>query len=113
MGSISFFRACLHEGGGPQLGEVTCGGSPHLTCKHDQIKMRDYMDRGVTPPKQVTSPTWDPPCQLLLMPVLHIKIFNWLQLWLASSLRCFFFIGGFLFSSSLFLKVLTFSAYRL
>ena len=23
--------------------------------------MRDYMDRLVTPPKQVTSPTWGPP----------------------------------------------------
>ena len=48
-------RACLHEGGGPQVGEVTCGGSPHLTCKRDHIKMRDYMDR------RVTSPIWGPP----------------------------------------------------
>ena len=23
--------------------------------------MRDYMDRRVTPPKRVTSPTWGPP----------------------------------------------------
>ena len=23
-------RACLHGGGGPQIGEVTCGGSRHL-----------------------------------------------------------------------------------
>ena len=37
-------------GGGPQLGEVTCGGSPHLSCKRDQIKMRDYMERRVIPP---------------------------------------------------------------
>ena len=44
-------RACLHQGWGPQIGEVTCGGSPHLSCKCDQIKMRDYMDRQVTPPK--------------------------------------------------------------
>ena len=49
------FRTCLHEGGGPQVGEVKCGGSPHLSCKRDQIKMRDYMDR------RVTSPTWGPP----------------------------------------------------
>ena len=49
------------EMGGPQIGEVTCGWSPHLSCKRDQIKMRDYMDRGVTPPKRVTSPTWGPP----------------------------------------------------
>ena len=55
------FRACLHEGGGPQVGEVTCGGLPHLTCKRDHIKMRDCMDRRVTPPKRITSSTWDPP----------------------------------------------------
>ena len=41
-------RTCLHGGGGPQIGEVTCGGSPHLSCKRDQIKMRDYVDRRVT-----------------------------------------------------------------
>ena len=34
--------------GGTQIGEVTCGGSPHLSCKRDQIKMRDYVDRRVT-----------------------------------------------------------------
>ena len=33
------------------MGAVKCGGSPHLSCKRDQIKMRDYMDRQVTPPK--------------------------------------------------------------
>ena len=54
-------RACLHEGGGPQVGEVTCGGLPHLSCKRDHIKMRDYMVRWVTPPKRVTSPIWGPP----------------------------------------------------
>ena len=41
--------------GGPQVGEVTRGGSPHLSCTRDQIKMRDYMNR------RVTSPTWSPP----------------------------------------------------
>ena len=41
-------RACLHGGRGPEIGEVTCGGSPHLSCKRDQIKMRDYVDRRVT-----------------------------------------------------------------
>ena len=56
--------AGLHGGGGPQIGEETCGGSPHLSCKRDQIKMRSYMDRRVTPPKRVSSPTWGPtpPC---------------------------------------------------
>ena len=29
--------------------------------KYDQIKMRDYMDRRVTPPERVTSPTEGPP----------------------------------------------------
>ena len=45
------FRDCLPGGGRPQIGEVNYGGSPHLSCKRDQIKMRDYMDRRVTPPK--------------------------------------------------------------
>ena len=59
------FRAFLHGRGGPQVGEVKCGRSPHLSCKRDQIKMRDDIDRRVTPPKQVTSPTWflPPPCK--------------------------------------------------
>ena len=30
-------RASLLGGGGPQVGEVTRGGSPHLSCKPDQI----------------------------------------------------------------------------
>ena len=47
--------------GGPQIGVATCGGSPHLSCKRDQIKMRDYMDRQLTKPNRVTSPTWVPP----------------------------------------------------
>ena len=40
LNSKSFLES--HGGGGPQVGEVTCGGLPHLTCKRDQIKMRDY-----------------------------------------------------------------------
>ena len=56
-----FVRACLHEVGGPQIGEVTCGGSPHLSCKRNQIKMSDNMDRRVTPAKRATSPSWGPP----------------------------------------------------
>ena len=43
-------RAGLHGGGGPWIGEVTC--APRVTThKRDQIKMRDYMDRRVTPPE--------------------------------------------------------------
>ena len=45
---LHLYRACLRGGGGPQIGEVTCRGSPHLSCKRDQIKMRDYVDRRVT-----------------------------------------------------------------
>ena len=37
------------------------GGSPHLSCKRDPSKMRDYMGRRVTPSKRVTSPTRGPP----------------------------------------------------
>ena len=43
-------RRCLHGGGVLQVGEVTCGGSPHLSCERDHIKMRDYTDRRVTTP---------------------------------------------------------------
>ena len=64
-GNVLFNRyrlmACLDGGGGPQLGEVTQDGSPRLSCKRDEIKTRDYMDRRVTSPKRVTSPTWGPP----------------------------------------------------
>ena len=35
---LETLRAYLHGSGGPQIGEVTCGGSPHLLCKRDQIK---------------------------------------------------------------------------
>ena len=65
------FRACLHEGGGPQIGEVTCGGSPHLSCNRDQIKMTDKKDRWVTPTKWVTSPTWGRPTQCNQAPSFH------------------------------------------
>ena len=50
------------------------GGSPHLSCKRDQIKMRDHMDRRVTPPKRVTSPTSGPPppCKQVLRGVVQL-----------------------------------------
>ena len=34
---FSQLTACLLGGGGPQIGEVTCGVSPHLSCKHYTI----------------------------------------------------------------------------
>ena len=46
----TYLRACLHGGGGPKVDEVTCDRSPHLSCKRDQIKMTDYMNRRVTQP---------------------------------------------------------------
>ena len=73
MGRSGFFRACLHGGGGPQVGGVTCGGSPRLTCKRDHIKMRDYTDR------RVTSPTLGPPpsCkQALTRSFIEIIMYN-------------------------------------
>ena len=54
MQEIVHLRARLQEGRGPQVGEVTCGASPHLTCKRDHIKMRDYVDGRVIPHKRVT-----------------------------------------------------------
>ena len=47
----------------PYLADRTTrlGGLPHLSCKRDQDKVRNYMDRRVTPPRRVTSPTWGPP----------------------------------------------------
>ena len=51
-----WLRACLHGGGGPQIGVVTCGGSPNLSdVTRDRIKMTCYIDR------RVTYPTWGPP----------------------------------------------------
>ena len=54
---------------GSQIAEVTCGGSPHLSCKSDRIKMKNCMERWVTPAKRVTSPTWGPrtPCKQALI----------------------------------------------
>ena len=56
-------------GGGLQIGEVIRGRSHHLSCKRDQIKMRDYVDRQLTPPKLVTLPTLGlpPPCKQPLL----------------------------------------------
>ena len=71
-------RACLRGGRGLQIGEVTCGRSPHLSWKSDQIKKRDYMDRQVTPPKRDTSPTWGPPppCKQALNMITGVKKLN-------------------------------------
>ena len=66
--SSLLLRTCLHGGGKPQIGEVTYVWSPHISCKRAQINIRDYMNRRVTPPKRVTSPTCGPlpPCKQAL-----------------------------------------------
>ena len=54
---------------------VTCGGSPHPSCKRDRIKMKDYMDT------RVTSPAWGPPppCKQALRKMVKIvKLTNYL-----------------------------------
>ena len=76
LGLSDIFKACLHGGGGPQIGEVTCGGSPHLSCKRDQIKLRDHKDWRVTPPKRGTSNTLGPPppCKQALNVDIYISV---------------------------------------
>ena len=44
------------------MGEVTCGRSPYLSSKRDQIKMRDYMDGRITSPNRGPPP----PCKQAL-----------------------------------------------
>ena len=61
-------RVCLHRGGGPQIGEVTCGRSQLLSCKRDQIKMRDSKDRRDTPP-HLPGVKWSPPTLHLNKPL--------------------------------------------
>ena len=42
-----------------QTGQPAQAGHPsHLSCKRDQDKLRNYMDRRVTPLRRATSPTW-------------------------------------------------------
>ena len=71
-GTIDGLRACLHGGGGPQVGDETrLGGVTHLTIQslllilsrlHDRWgdHMRSLMDSRA-PSKRVTSPTWCSP----------------------------------------------------
>ena len=53
------------------------GESHHLSSTRDLVKIRDYMDKRVTPPKRVTSPTWGPPppCKQALSHEFFSKIY--------------------------------------
>ena len=68
------------------------GGLPHLSRKHDQIKMRDCMERRVTPPRRVTSPTWGPPppCKQALGFEVRVQSIRYvkytLELWISTKL---------------------------
>ena len=68
-----YFRACLHEGGVPQIGEVTrLGGVTRLSIQSLILMWSRLHVRWGNPP-HVTSPTWGPPpsCkQALSIPVL-------------------------------------------
>ena len=58
---IGSLTACLHEGGGPQIGEVTrLGGVTRLSIESLILMWSRLHDRWGKPP-HVTSPTWDPP----------------------------------------------------
>ena len=49
-------RACLNGGGGPQIGEVTCGWSPHLSRKRNQITKVSYHTYLRSPTSMKTGP---------------------------------------------------------
>ena len=60
------------EVGDPSNVRLTCGGSPHLTCKRDQLKMRCYLNRWVThlnrlPHLPAPPPPPPPPCKQALI----------------------------------------------
>ena len=57
----SYLRACLHGGGGPQVGDVTClGGVTCLSIESLILTWSRLHDRWGEPP-HVTSPIWGPP----------------------------------------------------
>ena len=65
--------------------------SPHLSCKRDEIKMRDYMDRRVIPPKRVTHLPGVPHLRvnrpLKIKITMHILPFSWLAITGSDPLR--------------------------
>ena len=65
--------ACLHGGGGPQIGEVTCGGSPHQSSKRDQIK-------GLFTWRLGTAGRWGNPLRWVIRLSILSLIFIWWRL---------------------------------
>ena len=72
-------RARLHGGGGPQTGEVTCDGSPHLSCKLDQIKTRTLLQR------HPLSLAWRLDRKMRRRLILHETGFTWLKVFFFTS----------------------------
>ena len=59
--NLGILRACLHDGGGPQVGEVTrVGGVTRLSIQSLILMWSRLHVRWGNPP-HVTSPTWGPP----------------------------------------------------
>ena len=59
--NLGILRACLHDGGGPQVGEVTrVGGVTRLSIQSLILMCSRSHVRWGNPP-HVTSPTWGPP----------------------------------------------------
>ena len=54
-------KACLHEGGVPQIGEVTRLGGVTRLSKQSLILMWSRLHVRWGDPPHVTSPTWGPP----------------------------------------------------
>ena len=74
-------RKCKNGKLSARLTELTYQqtGSPHQPCKRDRDKIRDYMERWVTPLRRVTSPTWGPPppCkQALIKSFIYLRCVN-------------------------------------
>ena len=57
----SYLRACLHGGGGPQVGDVTCLGGVTCLSIESLILIWSRLHNRWGDPPHVTSPIWGPP----------------------------------------------------
>ena len=87
---LTSLRACLHGGGGPQVGEVTRSGGFTRLSIQSLILMWSHLHVRWGNPRHVTSPTWgpQPSCKQALSAV-EVK-------WLIRSPYPFFFCPTFL-----------------